>query len=102
MEFRDIICIHSVNNSKSRLATCRASASAAGSILPLCKCTVFTAVLLVLPKIPEDGDNKNSYVTFTRYLISRRYGGCFRSYVWDGAMDGWLDECLDVQGGRSL
>ena len=72
-----------MNHSKPRLATGRASASAAGSTLPLCKCTVFTAVLLVLPNIAEDGD-KHRYVTFTRSLISRRYRGCVRSYVWDG------------------
>jgi len=73
--------IHSMNNSKPHLATCPDSAAVAGSILPLCKCTVFTAVLLVLPNIPEDGDNKHSYVTITHYLISRRYGVCVRSYV---------------------
>jgi hypothetical protein len=46
---------------------------------------------MVLPNIPEDGDNKHSYVTVTRYLILRYYGGCVRSYVWDGWMAGWMN-----------
>jgi len=91
MEFRDLICIHSLNHSKPHLSTRRASASAAGSTLSLCKCTGFTAVLMVLPNIPEDGNNKHSYVTVTRYLISRCYGGCVRSYIWDGWMAGWMN-----------
>ena len=77
-----------MNHSKPHLATYRDSASAAGSTLPLRNSTALTAVLLVLPNIPEDGDNSHSYVTVTCYLISRRYGGCVRSYVWDGWMDG--------------
>jgi hypothetical protein len=30
-------------------------------------------------------------MSVTRYLISRRYGGCVRSYVWDAWMAGWMN-----------
>jgi hypothetical protein len=90
MEFRDIISIHSVNHWKCRLATCRASNAAACSKLPLCKCRVFRAVLLVLPNVLEDGHKKQMYNSYS-LSDTRPYGGYVGRYVWDGWMDCWMN-----------